>query len=643
MIREPDATEEEDFVPHSGDNLSELRTGADEDEARIRRAREKGLDLVQQFFMALRTLALHEAGNAATRYPIEAVARTLAELHQEMGTVHFINVEGQAYLNDIRLRVDTQAYANVLYVLNLLDRHGVGGITFPIPLDVVALRAMFNLLLTPPAREDPLLSLREKFVAAQIPAELDTPFFHGRDGDRDRPSLGTAEYAAEGFAKGLLAIKDYVRAVEAEGLANPLRIRKVVQDLVDISSQDFSNFLKLTTVHGAEDPLFNHCINVCSLSISIGKELGLSRVELADLGSAALLHDVGYAALNQAGAETLQADRSRHTIAATAVLLRSQDMTPALVRRLRVALEHHMHFQRPGGFPALGNRRPSVFARIVSVADHYDALITSTDERRGLTPGKALERIVAAAGVRFDPAVVRALVRALGRYPFGSVVKLNNGSLALVVSGGRSGTAFTRPLVRIIRDEEGQEVRGEPVDLAEPEHRRLRVVSILDAESEGISTGRYLFGKESDPGADDPMEFSSPPVSVDSPPWERSAPPSVPPEPEVRPSEEEGSPTAMAAEGEEPEDGTESTEVIEFIEGSESMEFPERAAESTDTPEEWRAVETSKAAESPQTLETMAELPGSSSPPGTPPPPIEDPSPGELEEEVPKPSPSSGV
>ncbi|MCK6531043.1 HD domain-containing protein [Myxococcota bacterium] len=482
-------------------DLALRRAGADEEEARIQHVRDLGLDLVNQFFMSLRTLTLHDAANRATYYPIEATARTLTELLGVLGTVHLIAVEQQAYINDIRLRVESQAYANVLYVLQVMERHGVGGVTFTTALDEQKLRRLFVSLLAPPASGgDKLAALRQRIADEEVPVELDSPFFFARGADVASTSRGTTQHAAFEYAKGLLAIKDYVRAVEAEGLANPLRIRKVVQDLVDTSMEDFDDFLKLHAIHGAEDALYNHSINVCSLSIAIGKELGLGRVELADLGTAALLHDMGYAAHGVADLDELQRDRALHTIAAARVLLRPYEMTSSLVRRMRVVLEHHAHFRRPGGYPLLGAKSLSVISRIVAVADSYDALLTPTEHDVPLVPVKALERVVASAGIRFDPLVVRALVRVVGRYPFGSIVRLSTGEVCLVICGGRDGPAFARPKVRVVRDTFGEPVEeSRVIDLAVPESRFRKIVQVLDPMQEGVAIGHYLFGDASGP------------------------------------------------------------------------------------------------------------------------------------------------
>jgi hypothetical protein len=277
-----------------------------------------------------------------------------------------------------------------------------------------------------------------------------------------------------------------------------LRIRKIVHDMIDVAESDGDDFLRLHTIHGVEDNYYNHCVNVSSLAVALGRYLGLTRVELAELGAAAMFHDVGYAVVEQdslkRGEELSDADRLRlHPISGFKSLLRQTEYGPSLMRRLLVNLEHHMHFRRPGGFPNLGKKSLSVYTRILQVADHYDALVTPVEDSPGLLPIKALDRIVAAAGDQFDPIVVKALVHVVGRYPYGSLVELNTGEVGVVTSGGRTHEAFNHPLVMIVRNADGSASEPREVDLSESSVLRRRVAEVLDPYSEGITPHAVLF------------------------------------------------------------------------------------------------------------------------------------------------------
>lgn len=478
----------------------------DPEEEGLAELRELGKGLANGLFQSLRILSMHEADNEAVIEPLERLRVSLEALFRSSSSVHFITVEGQIYLNDLRIKVDASAYSNMVYLLGRLDRHGVGGITFGRPPSRSELKELVLLLLKtqPPAEGDALDHLTEQLHESGLQGiTFDRPYFFKAGestGFEAEEEEDRQEVAALSYAKGVLAVKDYFRAVEAAEATNPLRIRKIVHDLVDVADDEPENFLKLHTIHGVEDAYYNHCVNVATLAVTLGKRLGLTRVELADLGSAAMFHDLGYAALERQEEEEKREfssqDRMRlHPVAGFRSLLGQAEYGPGLLRRLLVTLEHHMNHPDPGGYPELRPRTLSVFTRIVQVADHYDALVTPTGNRPGMLPVKALESIVAAAGTRFDPLVVKALVQTVGRYPYGSLVRLTTGEIGVVTSGGRDPQRFDKPTVMIVRAGDGGEVEAHPVDLAERDILGRKVEAVLDPHDADLAPHTVLFDR----------------------------------------------------------------------------------------------------------------------------------------------------
>jgi len=492
-----------------------LSLGGDDDQPvidpvdnELLRLRTYGRDLVNYTFMSLRTLSMHNTKNEAVRQPLERLTATIEELSKMVHTVHFIAVEGQVYLNDLRIRMERAAFENVKYLVDIFDRHGIGGISFDRAPSEDELQQLLLLLLKYQAPAElaaeqggTLAGIRQALEeTGVVGVKLDQPYFY-KAGESDlegEDDSSEQEEAALAYAKGVLAVKDYFRAVEASEAANPLRIRKIVHDLVDVAESDGDEFLRLHTIHGVEDNYYNHCVNIASLAVSLGRYLGLTRVQLAELGASAMFHDVGYSVVEQEslrlGVELSEDERRNlHPIAGFKSLLRQTEYGPALMRRLLVNLEHHMHFKRPGGFPNLGEKSLSVYTRILQVADHYDALVTPVEEKPGLLPVQALDRIVAHSGEHFDPVVVKALVHVIGRYPYGSLVELNTGEVGVVTSGGRSMESFAQPLVMVVRNADGTPSEPREVDLFEAGVLKRRIAEVLDPYSEGITPHAVLF------------------------------------------------------------------------------------------------------------------------------------------------------
>jgi hypothetical protein len=105
-------------------------------------------------------------------------------------------------------------------------------------------------------------------------------------------------------------------------------------------------------------------------------------------------------------------------------------------------------------------------ARIVSVADAFEAMVSQKPYRNSMMGYQALKNLLSDNSRRFDPDVLKAFIQTMGIYPIGSIILLNNGSLARVVEV--QGTAPLRPKIRILIDEFGKVFKqdeGDTIDL----------------------------------------------------------------------------------------------------------------------------------------------------------------------------------
>ena len=112
-------------------------------------------------------------------------------------------------------------------------------------------------------------------------------------------------------------------------------------------------------------------------------------------------------------------------------------------------MEHHRNYDSPLGLPSL-------FARIIHIADDYDIL---TRFRPGegpiLAQPDALARMAAQVGKAYDSDFFQVFVNKMGLFPPGSILKLASGRIAVSVSGARSRKTFSRPLCRLVRNADG--------------------------------------------------------------------------------------------------------------------------------------------------------------------------------------------
>jgi len=248
-------------------------------------------------------------------------------------------------------------------------------------------------------------------------------------------------------------------------MPNPLPVRRMVNDLIDTARS--KNAADMAREHDERLPHFaRHTLMVTNLSVLIGRAAQLTDATLGDLGVSSMFHDVGATAKE----DGFDVPYDRHHTAGLRSLMKQRGFHEAKVRRLLAVVEHH----RPYDW-SLG--RPTLFARIIHIADDYD-LLTRFRPDRGpiLAQSDALARMAAHAGTEYDPDLFQVFVNEMGMFPPGSILRLASGRIAVSVSGARSQETFAKPLCRIVRTADRKRVT-EPltVDLA----IRDRVVKVV--------------------------------------------------------------------------------------------------------------------------------------------------------------------
>jgi hypothetical protein len=166
-----------------------------------------------------------------------------------------------------------------------------------------------------------------------------------------------------------------------------------------------------------------------------------------------MFHDTGYTAREDGFAPPFE----RHGTAAARLLLKQRGFHPAKVKRLLVALEHHRAL----------DRTPSLYSRIVRVADDFDTLTRHRPTGALFGPYHALRKMTAEVGILYDTRILQAFANRVGCYPPGTLLRLADGRWVVSVSGVRSPETFEQPLCRLVREADGSPAEGtSTVDLA---------------------------------------------------------------------------------------------------------------------------------------------------------------------------------
>lgn len=205
-----------------------------------------------------------------------------------------------------------------------------------------------------------------------------------------------------------------------------------------------------------KDYKYYHTINMATIAMIIGTGLNMKRPELKMLGMCAAFCDIG---LNEFDQERLESKAilseeeistvKNHPMAGFSMLSEKR----GIHARIRQGVLHHHERWNGTGYPGqLKGDEISLFARIVAVADVYDALISNRPYRPAVMPFEAFEYIMANGGILFDPEVVKVFTRKVAAFPVGTKIALSNGEEGFVKFN--YSDCSLRPVVKIVNRKE---------------------------------------------------------------------------------------------------------------------------------------------------------------------------------------------
>jgi HD-GYP domain-containing protein (c-di-GMP phosphodiesterase class II) len=466
--------------------------------------RRIGRTWVTAFYVALRNLKMYPLENAVVQKGLEDLTKLSAELIDGDGECEFRLAGEFLFLNATRMKLDLDNYTSFSFLLNRCRDAGVGQIRFADRPSVRDWTVLLSFLINPQGKTGgerfELLNRRlaetnvQVFDLAPPPESDDNPEDEGESKER----------AKRTYQQSVTTTKEVLNSVRMGQSPNVKKIKRVVQGIVDQILSDETSLVGLTTIRDYDDYTFTHCVNVAIFSIALGRRLGLTRLQLYDLGFTALFHDIGKSrvpidiitkpdALNEDEWRLVMA----HPWLGVLALFQLREHSEFPYRSMMVAYQHHMKRDLTGYPRSLRIAEMTFYSKIVAVADAFDAATTRrVYTTTPLTPADVLQEMRDNPRRGMDPVVVKAFVALLGIYPVGSLVVLDTFELAIVHAVNPIAEMLSRPIVRVITDALGNlEHPGRLVDLAEQDAdgRFARsIIKTADPERYGIKVGDYF-------------------------------------------------------------------------------------------------------------------------------------------------------
>ena len=278
-----------------------------------------------------------------------------------------------------------------------------------------------------------------------------------------------------------------------------VRAKELVTGLAEQVITNPDALIWLTHLRNRDEYTATHCINVCILSLSFGRDLGLDDTQLHRLGMGALLHDIGKMQvpdeiLNKPGRLTKEEFEVMmgHPSHGHAMLVDDHDLDDDC---LHIVLHHHERLDGngyPNGMP--GDDIPQL-TRIASIVDVYDAITSDRCYHDGVAPALALENLFKWSAGNYDVSLLEKFIKCLGIYPIGSVVRLNTMAVGVVVA--TDADHRIKPIVLLAADGNGKPyLPRRLVNLSsavwEKSGQAMSIVEVLEPGSLGIGLKEIL-------------------------------------------------------------------------------------------------------------------------------------------------------
>jgi HD-GYP domain-containing protein (c-di-GMP phosphodiesterase class II) len=418
----------------------------------VSRAKKAFLQLVALF----KNATIYPAAHPFLLGSAEQVLISLDDLFTRKSEAAYHIIAGELYFETFSIPLEEQLS---LAVENISGK-GIGGMTFFQGLkrdELVAFAYLQARLASTPTGQSDRGGLLSQAGITRIKLHNVIP-----GSTQTRTRGGGEKTASEIYLDGVDVVKEIIHSAQMGKTINVRKMHSLIHDVVDNVLDNRDALVGLSSIKFYDAYTFAHSLNVAILSTALGSYLSFEKTQIASLGIAGLLHDIGKVNiplaiinkpdfLNDSEWEIVK----RHPMEGALIL----SGLPGVGRSALVtAFEHHQHFDLQG-YPQAAGEGGVVpvhpFSRIVAIADAYDALTSLRIYFKiPRPPDEAVKILLSKRGTAFDPVLVKAFVNMVGIFPIGTLLRLNTGETGLVIRQTRD---LLRPRVLLLTIFDGSE------------------------------------------------------------------------------------------------------------------------------------------------------------------------------------------
>lgn len=243
------------------------------------------------------------------------------------------------------------------------------------------------------------------------------------------------------FSASVETVKNVMRNIEGGRLESAKDADDLLQSIIDDLVMEKETAVQLMNTEAGGEGVFYHSLNVSVLSMMLGREHGLGPEDLRILGLGALFHDVGkHKVPKNVLYKTTPLTKFERDILRLHPRYGVETMEPLAgagtfpSNALMVIRDHHERVDGSGYPAGIKGEQLSDLTKIVSIVDRYDNLCNNRNPEKSVTPHEALAYMFKSEKVRFDNQLIQRFISYMGVYPPGTIVRLNNEMIGMVIS-----------------------------------------------------------------------------------------------------------------------------------------------------------------------------------------------------------------
>jgi putative nucleotidyltransferase with HDIG domain len=301
--------------------------------------------------------------------------------------------------------------------------------------------------------------------------------------------------AGNAYQSALESIRTAFIDIEEHRIPSSERLLAATRQFTDIAVQDPLVVACLAMIKDYDNYTFNHSVNVGVIAMALTAHMKMERQSIEEAGIAGFLHDIGKTMVSKS---IINKPGKLSTIEFNEIKKHPEDgvkiiekMTGMSKRVAEAVLGHHLRYNRKG-YPEWAQELELCdLSQIIAIADCFDACTTLRVYQLPMPPATAINLMKELAGEFLNPEMVSSFAKMMGKYPPGTLVRLETNEIALVWKTNLNNPEL--PQVRVIFDANGEMV-GKPVTekLEERPGGGVKIVAVINPLTKGIDVGEYF-------------------------------------------------------------------------------------------------------------------------------------------------------